>query len=783
MQWMMKTVLTIFCLALLASCTAGRTAFDKAEKLEREGKLDEAFLKYAEVSMANPDKQAYRLRFLQSSDKAARVHLKKADDHMAVKEYDRALQEYQTASAIDPSLERAKQQIDSVRKLRDSIIYYKEGAELEKSRKLEDAFRAYKKSLEFNPDNSEAKDAVKRILQTRKTKIDGFELNLKSNKPITLKFRDTRIKDVFNILSRLSGINFIFDESVKDQNFSIFLENATFQQALEIMTNMNKLGRKVLNDSTILIYAKTPEKTKQYEELVVRTFILNNLDAKKAINLLRTMLQIKKIYVNEDLNAIVIRDVPETVEVAQRILEANDLTDAEVLLEVEVIELTKSNEDMFGLTLSQYAVSAIGSNSGGLISDSLSASNLNLQNITHWASFQGFMTIPNATYNFGKTISNAEVLANPKIRVKNREKSKFSVATREPITTISTTGTTGGFSTNVQYVDVGIKVNAEPTIQLNNEISLKLSLEVSSKLGESTATDGTTLITIGTRNLDTVLSLKDGETSIIGGLISTNESKRKNKFFIIGDIPIVGPLLTGNDNKKDKTELVLAITPRIVRLPSAPESNLSSFWSGKEDEPSTTSPYSSFIEEPGPTAEQPAPTQKPAGSPIPLETVQPSTPPAPVPAPAPVTQPALPQQGESQGTLTITAPPAVSAGSQFTVEVKTAGAANLYSTPFVLTFDPNVVEPVGVSEGNFMKQDGRQTVFRTTIDGKSGKIRVALNRVGNVGGVSGSGTLISALFRAKAKGLAGFGVQDPNFSDAEGNPVVLNSFNVAVEIR
>jgi general secretion pathway protein D len=242
-------------------------------------------------------------------------------------------------------------------------------------------------------------------------------------------------------------------------------------------------------------------------------------------------------------------------------------------------------------------------------------------------------------------------------------------------------------------------------------------------------------------------------------------------------------LLTGNDNKKDRTELVLAITPRIVRLPSVPESDLSSFWSGKEDEPSTISPYSSFVEEPVPVSEQPAALQKPTGTPLPLETVQPSTAPVQAPVTAPVTQPAPPQQGESQGTLTITAPPTVATGSQFTVEVKSEGAANLYNTPFVLTFDPKVVEPVGVAEGNFMKQDGKQTVFRSTIDKNTGNIRIALNRVGNVGGVSGSGTIISALFKSKAKGLAGFGVQDANFSDAEGNPVMMNSFNVAVEIR
>jgi general secretion pathway protein D len=801
MQCIWKIIYLVCCLAILSGCAAGRTAFDKAEKLEQEGRFDEAYLKYAEVSTANPDNQEYRLRYLKIGQEAARVHLKKAADLMTAKNYDGALREYEAASVLDPSLDRAKQQIERVRNLRDSIVLYKEGADFEKSHKLAEAYRSYRKALSINPDNKEAVEAIKRLLSKQKTKIDGFELNLKSNKPITLKFRDTRIKDIFNIITRLSGINFVFDEGVKDQNFSIFLENATFEQALDIITNMNKLGRKVLNESTIIIYPKTPEKEKQYEELVVKTFFLNNLDAKKAINLLRTMLQLKKVYVNEDLNAIVVRDVPETVDVAQKILEANDLPDSEVILDVEVIELTKSNEDKFGLALSQYAVSAAAGKNGVLLTDSLSqatttsttgtttttsnADVANLLNLFTWRGFGGFFTVPNATYNFGKTLSNAEVLANPKIRIKNREKAKFTVATREPITTISTTSGVTGYSTNIQYVDVGIKMNAEPTILLDSEVNMKLSLEVSSVLSQKTDSVGNTLITIGTRNLDTVLTLKDGETSIIGGLIQGNKSKTKQKIFILGDIPLIGPLISGSDNKKDKTELVLAITPRVVRLPSVPEQNMSTFWSGKEDEPSTTSPYASFNPEPTLTSDQSAAQGNNSGRMIPHEIVAPQTTPQPAPqiAPVPPLQPAPSAQGEAQGSITINAPPTATLDSRFPVEVKTAGALNLYSAPFTLTYDPRLVEMSGVTEGGFMKQDGKQTAFRTSVDRNSGKISVSLNRVGNVGGISGAGTLATILFQAKSKGIATFGIQDAKFATPEGNPVSISPYNVAVEIR
>jgi general secretion pathway protein D len=231
------------------------------------------------------------------------------------------------------------------------------------------------------------------------------------------------------------------------------------------------------------------------------------------------------------------------------------------------------------------------------------------------------MTVPNATYNFGKTLANSETLANPKIRVKNREKAKFNVGTRVPITTTSSP-VGGGITTNVQYVDVGVKVNAEPTIQLSNDVSIKLSLEVSAIINTETVggtTAPTTVVTIGTRNLDTVLSLKNGETSIIGGLIQDSKSTSKQKISIIGDIPVIGPFLTNNSDDDNKTELILAITPRLVRGITVPPPDEALFWSGKEDEPSVTRVYSSFEE----TEEETAPAAAPGTGVQGTETVPP----------------------------------------------------------------------------------------------------------------------------------------------------------------
>lgn len=863
----MNVVIKISCLILVLisiGCTPGRTAFDKAQQLEKTGMYDEAVIKYAEAIAQNPEMSEYRLRFLKSSVTAAQLHQQAGDKLLAASQYDQAYNEYQKAVAMDASLERAKQQSELVLKLRNSIASYNEGVALEKENKPKEAIRSYQKALSLNPENKQAGDALEKLMKTRRVKSESFELNLKSTKPITLKFKDAKLKDVFNIITQLSGINFIFDEGVKDTNITIYLENATFQQALDIISGMHKLNRKVLNETTIIIFPKTPDKTKQYEDLYVQTFFLNKLDAKKAVNLIRTMLQVKKIYVNEEMNTLVIRDTYDVIEVARRILEANDVPDAEVVLEVEVIELAKKNTESFGLALSKYAIgyTTVGP-SGNFLSDTLlttsslavsgtsptvnasgsatvvQADTSQLVNLFKWGDYRGFITVPSATFNFGKTLGNAETLSNPKMRVKNREKAKFNVGTRVPITTTSSNGV-GNYNVNVQYVDVGVKINAEPTIQLNNDVNIKLGLEVSSILSkEKVGTDGnTTVATIGTRNLDTVLSLKDGETSIIGGLIQDTKGQNSNKVAFLGDIPVIGPLFSSHDNSGDKTELILAITPRIVRGIAVSEPEISSFWSGLEDDPSVAPHYSSFVQEPEFAPAAASAANVPAKGPVlpvpaavpgqPTPSVAPSVPgqqtptgpqkldqskavtpsvqaqpvppgsaaasaavptPAVVPVPLPATAPAEPlpapppQMPVSKVSLKVTAPAAVKMNEQFNADIMVTDAQNLFTTPLTVIYDPSVLEAVSVAEGDLLKQDGRKTLFTNKIDNQNGQLSVKISREDGAGGVFGVGNLLSIKFKAKAAGPASIGFVGVKLADANGKHLDSILYNAVVEIK
>jgi len=850
-------IISLLCsLTVLSGCSTGRGAFSKGEKFEAEGNYEDAMYSYADAFRKEPDAGEYRSSFFKARSKASEKRYKMGMEQFERGDFVGALAEFQTAYGLDPTQDKYKQQMDVASRLKDAQMAYMEGQEFEKGNKLKDANRTYLVAVELSPENKEYKEALARVNLQRKSKLEGFELSLKSSKPITLKFKDAKIKDVFTIITQLTGINFIFDEGIKDQPISIYLENATFQQTLDLLTNMNKLHTKILNESTVLIYPKTPEKSKQYEDLTLRTFHLSYMDAKKAVNLIRTMLQVKKIHVNEESNSLVLRDSSDVIDVVEKILEANDVPDPEVVLEVEVLEISDKNTQNLGLVLSNYNVQLGAFNGDTQLSNSLSSvkttdANTSVKDATITSlvkafsigGYSGFVTVPSAQYNFGKTLTKGEVLSNPKIRVKNKEKAKFNVGQRVPITTTTLNGTLS--QVNVQYVDVGVKLNAEPNIQLNNEIIIKLSLEVSSILSKESvggSTSPTTVVTIGTRNLDTVLSLKDGETSIIGGLIQNTNNNTKQKIYLLSDIPLIGSLFTGHDTTKDKTELILAITPRLVRSVTVPQNSLMSFSSGKEDDPSLARPMASFdqepvyeltpktaagkpapakpVQKPAPTATAPAPVKpvetvipetsktgvagKPAmgipPSPVKPETKVAASPVAAVPAapgvptpdavtpappvevlPAPVKPPVAPVPAK-RGLVQISAPAGIAVGQQFYADIKAGDVQDLAGAPFVLTYNPALVEFVMATEGTFLKKGGKPTVFSFSSNA-AGTLTVKLERSPNSGGVSGNGTLVSALFRAKSKGTASFGFSSVNFTSSDGKPLEMLPFSTAVDVR
>ncbi|WP_303720352.1 secretin N-terminal domain-containing protein [Malonomonas rubra] len=565
-----------------------------------EGNYDRAVTSLLSAVEKDPKSSKYRLKLNLARDKASQTHKHLGDSFFQQEQYLSAKQEYQLAVDMDGANFSAADALSQTVKHLQAEKMTQEAAALLKERRRLQAKNTVEQALGLVADFQPALRLKQQIEKTALTIIDGVELEVTSDQPITLNFTNAKLPDVFEILTSLSGINFILDEDVRGTNTTLFLENATFAQALELLLRMNKLDKKILNSKTIILFPQTRDKQKQFEDQLIHTFYLSNIDAKKAVNLLRTMLQIRKIYVHEELNAIIVRDTPPVIRLAAKIIEANDRSNSEVVFDLELIEVNHTDTRNLGLKLSDYQLSG-GVSLGGetLVKSALEAGATVAGLVpggTAADEFSSFYTLPTATFRLVKTQVDAEVLASPKIRVKNKEKAKVHIGSREPVITVTTSGT-DNVSENVQYVDVGVKLDVEPTIQLDNTIVTKVGLEVSNVSGRQTTDNGTAVITISTTNANTSLTLKDGEQTIIGGLIRDDKSTTKNKIPILGDLPFIGELFNGTDKSDIKREILLSITPHIVKSVTLPEHDVASIWSGGEDDLKDGRNFGSFARE------------------------------------------------------------------------------------------------------------------------------------------------------------------------------------------
>ena len=423
---------------------------------------------------------------------------------------------------------------------------------------------------------------LKQEIQSKSEPISKEPPSLKPpfDKPVTLELRDANIKVVFEALSRATGINFILDKDIKpDTKATIFVKKARIEDAIDLVLSTNGLDKKALSENTALVFPNTLQKLKDYQDLVIRSFFLTNTTAKQAAALLKTMLKTKDIFVDERLNMLVIRDTPEVVRIAEKLIAANDMEDPEVMLEVEILEIGRSRLQELGIEYpNRFEVISGQSVTSGLTTST--ASTLTLKTLNHINS--GLIGVsPNPAVNLKKTVDDVNLLSNPRIRVRNNEKAKILVGDKVPIIT-STAVANAGVSESVQYLDVGLKLDVEPRITIDDHVNIKVALEVST-LGPATKTSsGTIAYTIGTRNASTLLRLKNNETQILAGLISDDERKNASRVPGIGDIPILGRLFANQQDSKNKTEIVLAITPRILGNIIRPEAEIAEYWSGTD---------------------------------------------------------------------------------------------------------------------------------------------------------------------------------------------------------
>nr|WP_307731750.1 secretin N-terminal domain-containing protein [Massilia antarctica] len=623
----------------LAGC-AGQAAYLEGNSLIEKDQVEASLLKYRQAIDAQPENPVYRAAYLSARDRATTRLLDQADRALGAGKVVPALQDYQRVLAIDPANERARAGLRLV-EMDERHARVMEEASAAFERKDYEVARA--RAAAILVERPQYEPARQLLLQvTEKTAGPAAETGLAAayKTPISIEFRDAPLKQVLDVIARRSNLNFIFDKDVKtDQKTSIFLKNSTVEAAIYYLMVSNQLDYQVMDGNTLLVYQNVAAKLKEYQEMTVKTFFLANAEAKVVANTLKTILKSRDVVIDEKLNLVIVRDNPEAIKLAAKLVALQDVAEPEVMLEVEILQIKRSRLLELGVTWPTTLTLAplMASNGGPLTLDSvrgLGRADIGLSSLS-------------ATLTARKTDGDSNTLANPRIRVRNKEKAKIVIGDKIPniTTTLSGGGVASGFSQeSITYLDVGLTLSVEPTIYLNNEIGIRVALTVSS-LGEAiTTASGNIAYRIGNREATTMLQLKDGENQVLAGLINNEDRSNGTKIPGLGSLPIVGRLFGRVADGADRTEIVLSITPHLIRNIQRPPAGASEFSAGTE---------TSFRRRPDSAARAPVVMPPPPGAhapvpaPLPLPVPVPAAPEAPgaavTPIPVPETTPA-PQQ-------------------------------------------------------------------------------------------------------------------------------------------
>ncbi len=560
-----RAAFTVLLALMLASCAS---PIKRAENLVAQEEWIKAVLVYREANTREPNDVELRSRLRQTELKAADHYYQRGLRLAEQGNLDGAIVQFQQGLAAMPDHSKLLQIMNQTLVRKEARHLYEEGLRLREAGKPDEAMSRFRQVLRLHPDHREAADTLKELDRVAVERArEGLALT--STAPITLNFRQTDLKQAFEFLARAFGVNVIFDEGVKSVPMTLFAKDVTFEQGLNLLLTTTQSFYKRIGPNTILIAPDNKAKRGQYEDHLVRTFQLNTIPAKEMAAILNALLPIKKLIINNELNSIVVRDTEEIIKLAERIIEVNDRRPAEMILEVEILEVNRTKADRLGLDFNSYAITA------NVPPYSLGGS------LRTAAETTGTLTIPSVTLRFFKQDVDAKTLANPKIRVINAKSAKIHIGDRVPLRAATITEATGQVRTTYEYRDIGIRLTAEPTIHLDNTVTVKMNLEVST-LGENLGTASEPAFRIGTRNAETIMHLRDGETAILGGLIRDDERKTRVKVPGLGQIPVIGALFTSYDDSSGRTDVLLTITPRVVRGWDQPSVASRQFHSGSE---------------------------------------------------------------------------------------------------------------------------------------------------------------------------------------------------------
>lgn len=571
---LLVSLIVIGTLLGLSGC-AGYSEFRAGKRLLLQNQIEEGLAEMESAIRADPDSSEYKNTYKIARERAIVELLREGERLLQTQKWADAEKTYQRVLQLDTGNQTAH---NGLKKVRTQVALSEQMHKAYAARDRQDWAQAtawLNKVLQQDPGHVDALGLQAELRRkVPPAAPENQRLSAAFRKPVSIEFREANLRQVFDVIARTSGLNFIFDKDIKpDQKTSISLRDSNVETAIHYLLLANQLERQVMNANTLFIYPNNAAKIKEFQDLSVRSFQLAYADARNVAAALKALFKGREVVVDEKLNLLVVRDTPEAIQVVEKMVKIYDVPEAEVMLELEIIEVSRSKLSEIGIRWpDSLSLTPLASDSG----QGLTLNDLKQLNATGIGAQLGSLS-----FNLTQTDGKFNTLANPRIRVVNREKAKVLIGDKVPIVTVTTLPNVG-VTENISYVDVGLKLDVEPTIYRGNDVLIKVSMEVSNVSGTQTTKNGSVAYSFGTRSANTILRLHDGETQVLAGLINDDDRESMSKIPGAGDLPIVGRLFGKNRDEGKKSEIILSITPRIVRNAQWREQTELEFSSGAE---------------------------------------------------------------------------------------------------------------------------------------------------------------------------------------------------------
>jgi len=748
-------VVLLVVLALLpAIADKAKTIYEKGQDAEARQNFEGAYEFYKQAYDLKPKDLRYRTSFERMRSKAAQAIVHRGVLLRDQGKLQEALAEFQKATQIDPSLFSAVQELRRTQQM------------------LNDAVNPPPQAA--GPPNS---------LQRKIREAGGpVELAPISVVPITVKLTEDS-KVIYQTIGQLAGINVLFDPDYTSRRIRVELNGVTLEEALQITALESKTFWRPVTSNTIFVAQDNPAKRKELEQSVLKTFYLSNIsqptELQDVVNAIRAVLDVQRVQQLLSQNALVVRGTPDQIALAEKLVDDLDRARPEVIVDIAVLQVSKDKSRTLGLSPPTSATVALQSNINNTTTTSTNGTTtpsstsggtgLNLNTLGNLNATDFQVTIPSANLSAVMGESDTKMLQNPQVRALDNQKATLKIGERVPVATGSFQPGIGGVginplvNTQFQYLDVGVNIDVTPHVHADREVTLKITMEISSVVGQSSI-GGISQPIIGQKKIEHEIRLRDGESSLIGGIMDDSQTRSLSGIPGLASIPILGYFFGQKTQDHSQDETVFAITPHIIRGASISELNQRAIDIGTANtielhHVNHAAPAAAAPSTPAPASQSPA---------------------MPPPTNQNPNQAAIPGQANflfDPGQIT------AAKGNTFVVNLLISGAQNVYSVPVQMNYDPAKLQLVNVSNGGFLSQDGQAVALVHREDETTGTLQITATRPPGSGGVSGQGAVVTMTFQAKASGQTPLTITRGGARDPGQQAITVNGAQASVTVE